>query len=421
MAGRRARLAQRRKAAGYSQEALAARLGVDRSTVVRWEAADTEPQPWLRPKLADAFGVTVEDLRELLDDVGVPRGPTSDRDAYLSELASDGQARQSRVVHALDVTGQTEVSDPEAEDLHALVAHYKWTLRSTPPAELHDELIGVRSHTATLLDGAHAANNRADLLVAAGWLSNLLALVTHDLNDRAAALVWCADADRCSREARYPELAGWAAQTRVRMSFYGGQAGEAVAHAQRGQRLAPVGTVVYAELLAQEMRAWALLGNSDKVSSMRRRAEKAIAKLSTKAPTQGAFSISLADEPPYTATSLLLLGRNKEAAEATRRVIATFYDPSATEGRREHPSGFARTHLILALALAGLGKLGEAHAAGCTALDAPRLVWPVGMLAGKLDKVLMRDFAGTTEARNYHEHFIVAAQQNPAVGGQVVR
>jgi transcriptional regulator with XRE-family HTH domain len=63
------RLAQRRKAAGHSQESLAAQLGVDRSTVVRWEAADTAPQPWLRPKLAEALGITVSDLVGLLDEV----------------------------------------------------------------------------------------------------------------------------------------------------------------------------------------------------------------------------------------------------------------------------------------------------------------------------------------------------------------
>jgi transcriptional regulator with XRE-family HTH domain len=37
-AARRGRLAQRRKAVGQTQEQLAARLGVERTTVVRWEA-----------------------------------------------------------------------------------------------------------------------------------------------------------------------------------------------------------------------------------------------------------------------------------------------------------------------------------------------------------------------------------------------
>ncbi len=70
MARRRQRLAQRRRAVGLSQERLAEVVGVDRSTVVRWERADTEPQPWHRPNLAHALKVSVEDLAALLNDTG---------------------------------------------------------------------------------------------------------------------------------------------------------------------------------------------------------------------------------------------------------------------------------------------------------------------------------------------------------------
>ena len=69
MALRRLRLAQRRKALGHSQEDLAALVDVDRSTVIRWERAETEPQPWLRRKLANHLRVTPEELSELLEAV----------------------------------------------------------------------------------------------------------------------------------------------------------------------------------------------------------------------------------------------------------------------------------------------------------------------------------------------------------------
>jgi len=68
MAERRPQLALRRKAVGLSQEQLAERLGVDRSTVVRWESGETLPQPWLRPKIARALQVSATHLGDLLDD-----------------------------------------------------------------------------------------------------------------------------------------------------------------------------------------------------------------------------------------------------------------------------------------------------------------------------------------------------------------
>jgi DNA-binding XRE family transcriptional regulator len=64
--GKRRTLAGRRRVVGYTQEQLAAVLGVERTTVVRWEAGETCPQPWCRPKLAQALDVSVEELDTML-------------------------------------------------------------------------------------------------------------------------------------------------------------------------------------------------------------------------------------------------------------------------------------------------------------------------------------------------------------------
>jgi transcriptional regulator with XRE-family HTH domain len=62
----RQRLAERRKSLGYSQESLAERMSVDRSTVARWERGTSEPQPFIRPKLAQVLQVTLLELDSLL-------------------------------------------------------------------------------------------------------------------------------------------------------------------------------------------------------------------------------------------------------------------------------------------------------------------------------------------------------------------
>jgi transcriptional regulator with XRE-family HTH domain len=59
-------LAEQRKLLGYSQEGLAHALGVDRTTVGRWESGKTVPQPPLRPKLAEVLQVDLAKLDSLV-------------------------------------------------------------------------------------------------------------------------------------------------------------------------------------------------------------------------------------------------------------------------------------------------------------------------------------------------------------------
>jgi transcriptional regulator with XRE-family HTH domain len=75
---KRTRLAARRKVIGFSQDQLAERLRVEHSTVARWESGKTEPQPWVRPQLAKALQVSVEQLDELLSE-GNPAASETDK------------------------------------------------------------------------------------------------------------------------------------------------------------------------------------------------------------------------------------------------------------------------------------------------------------------------------------------------------
>ncbi|MEZ0107913.1 transcriptional regulator with XRE-family HTH domain [Catenulispora sp. EB89] len=88
MASRRVKFAKRRKAAGFTQEQLALYLGIERSTVVRWEAAENEPQAWLRPKLARALRVSAEELQTLLEDITIIQSEPGERLAYVLQHPS---------------------------------------------------------------------------------------------------------------------------------------------------------------------------------------------------------------------------------------------------------------------------------------------------------------------------------------------
>ena len=64
---RRSALARRRREVCKTQEGLAMEVGVQRSTVARWESGDTTPSLWARPRIANALGVTLDLLDVLLE------------------------------------------------------------------------------------------------------------------------------------------------------------------------------------------------------------------------------------------------------------------------------------------------------------------------------------------------------------------
>lgn len=63
---------------GFSQEQLAGTLGIERSTVARWERAETKPRPWQRPALAQELQVSLDELDELLAAISTVGEPAHD-------------------------------------------------------------------------------------------------------------------------------------------------------------------------------------------------------------------------------------------------------------------------------------------------------------------------------------------------------
>ena len=112
---RRTALIRRRTAQGLSQERLAEQLGVDRTTIARWESGASTPQPWQRPNLARALGITLEGCDALLVPArSIPVANTVQ--AEPSDLG-DGDEMQRRVfltaamAGAVGVPGWADLAD----------------------------------------------------------------------------------------------------------------------------------------------------------------------------------------------------------------------------------------------------------------------------------------------------------------------
>lgn len=109
---RRRRLADARKAAGKTQEEVAEQVGVDRTTIGKWERDESTPQPGQRPAYAGALGITLSELDAMLS--GLP-SPGRDTPEWLStnlgvelsgylgmeQSASELRAHEPEVIYGL--------------------------------------------------------------------------------------------------------------------------------------------------------------------------------------------------------------------------------------------------------------------------------------------------------------------------------
>lgn len=419
-----ARLALERHRRGWSQRHLARRmtdlaaaLGIalpERSSLIKsignWENGRYRPRPPYPMLLARAFDTTPAALF----------GPREQ-----ARPAPAGGGRVAGMSQALDVVLSDGANASAAVDLlHELVDHYSDRLALAPTPRDYKDLVAIRLRAGTLLDKAGTGRRFRDLASATGWISALLATAANDLGDHPSALVWCVDADRASGKAGAPEIAGWTALTRAMIAYYQGNPVKSAGHAARGLAVAPRGTAAYARLAAQEMRARAMAHDLDGMTSARERATIAITELRSDAAVRGVFSfVHNGDEPPYTATSMLLLGQFDEAASMTRSLIETIYPADDAAGGR-NLSSYARMLLILGLAEAGLGRIEAAVAAGNAALDLSP-AWSTLVLARRLDKALAGD---GQDVIDYHDRYaeaahahrqaaLLAADHREAIGG----
>ncbi|GAA2973531.1 hypothetical protein GCM10010483_17000 [Actinokineospora diospyrosa] len=97
-------MAGARRAAGFTQETLAAALGVDRTTVQRWESRTREPLPHVRPRLARLIGVSLTELDAMIQEGAVERRGFL-AGAVFSAAASLGPSREWLVASLEEFAG----------------------------------------------------------------------------------------------------------------------------------------------------------------------------------------------------------------------------------------------------------------------------------------------------------------------------
>jgi transcriptional regulator with XRE-family HTH domain len=295
MAGKRHRLAERRKAIGLSQERLAEVIGVDRSTVVRWERADTDPQPWHRPRLADALRISVEELAELLADAGrAPRASpepitidASDLDSLLAFREADRQLGGGH--------------------LYATVTTY------------------LRRNVAPRLFGQAPARDEQPVFLAAAGLTEMAGWMAHDAGRDILAEQHFQRALEMAQMGRDGHLATHICASLSHLAHHRKRPDRALAYARRGLAQLRSGSPhpgLEARLLAMQARSHAANRDHDRCLEQLRMAERVLSSPSSAELSPWASTFDEASLAAEAARCLRQLGQLGAAHRQAARVVA---------------------------------------------------------------------------------------------------
>ncbi|MDT8915122.1 helix-turn-helix domain-containing protein [Amycolatopsis sp. PS_44_ISF1] len=140
-------LAAAREAAGHTQETFAAALKVERSTIGRWERGVQSPKPWQRHGLADALGVSLGELDNLLHRT-TRRPETAVRHAEATERVQTSPEPDGPAPLLRDTDGLAPAADVDV--IHAAIPRLRRALdrldlpddgSTRTPANLRGEIV----------------------------------------------------------------------------------------------------------------------------------------------------------------------------------------------------------------------------------------------------------------------------------------
>lgn len=365
MAAKRQRLAQRRKACGYSQEEFGDALGVDRTTVQRWERGDVDPRPHLRPKMSQLLQLTSKELDELLTS-NIVSESADQRVAHVIQTHDDE-------LESWELARRAQSSDVGEETLSRLEVAFEELAIAYPKSAPHELLQKVRKHAsyvARLLDAKKTLAEHRRLLVLGGWLSLLGATVHIDLKQNAAATARLQTASILARQAEYQEIEAWCYETEAWRVLTDGDYVRAVELSQIAQGIAPAGSSALIQSTAQEGRARARLGQAKETYAAIDRVQSLSDSRVRPEHPEHHYHYDPAKSLSYTATTLAWLG--DPAAEQFAREVIARLDPG--DDMTKWPRRVASANIDLALVLMAGNRLDEACDAAQKAILSGRVV-----------------------------------------------
>lgn len=326
MDARRDQLIKRRKALGLTQESLAREVGVERTTVARWETGATTPGLWAHRPLAEALQVPVGSLTDLLTSAWTARAisredlPDEEERAEARRLLShaaevtldpdSGLANSwGEPIDQLSAPAPHRIGTTDVEHVITLTAAMREIDYAHGGGACRDAVAAQSRWTEQLLAADCSTDVRTHLLVALADLHNLAGWSSFDVGMYSTARRHFARAIEQAREAEDDSLTANVLYRMGRLHLHRGLSREALRFFQLGQVFArSTGCGVTAAMLsANEAWAYAYLDDKPQMTRSLLAAQEEFANADTSAAASWVAFFGASDLDAMTGITLTSL------------------------------------------------------------------------------------------------------------------
>jgi len=362
------------------------------------------PRPW---EIERTAGVFEERVRAQLANRERPEVPDATTRLWAGEestpiLQSDLMAdEESDIMAMIQEADRTDIGSGTIEGLYTVFDKLCRDYPSAAAPELRRKLKRLYSRVMQLRQGRMTLDQHKELLAISGWITALLACVDWDMNQRDAAETARDATLRFAKDIGHSELVAWSYEMQTWFALTEGRFSDATSIAKAAQTIGGDNSAIV-QLIMQEARGWARLGNRKAAESAIERGRKALEKLpSVDYPRHFIFDQS--KFPFYVASCYQWLGEDSLAERYARQVLSEC-EAHGTTARS--PMRMADTLITLGIIYARRGDLDGALESGSRALTYERKSGPSLLIrAGELNRLMTEKFPSSRQAREFNGKF----------------
>ncbi|MFC4517944.1 XRE family transcriptional regulator [Streptomyces ehimensis] len=230
----------------------------------------------------------------------------------LAAPVAAAQVLQQAAAEAVEFTrkaGATSLGSGTLDHSSLAVTEFNHAYPLKPPKAVFGAVLGYRRKVDRFLRGGYTLPQGRELRAFAGWLSELLAWLAHDLGNVRTGVAFATDAFVQGQQAGHGQLCAWAMDAAASINLYEQWPAKAHEAAVKGLAEAPAGHSLTVRLQAQAVRAAA----SDDAEGFTAAFHAAYRLLVLRSPRR--FGMDVLPLTSYPATSFIWLGQAEQARQ----------------------------------------------------------------------------------------------------------